>query len=191
MSIYFKEKFKNEIIAIGERVINYCTDQNISLWVKFMLFRQYVKWNMKEEAKRILCTLPSEVWYTQDVNAGDILDGEEWRQNQQLRIIRFTILLCDFIGAYAYNAGLSPLQKIEWLNTGMQIKSLVSTIMDDKGSLVNHIDSAFHNICIAELYCEAGDAENAVNCIEKATQDAMHHIDAMDQTDESGNNYFP
>lgn len=46
------EKLKNEIITIGERVINYCTDQNISLWVKYQLFNQYVKWNMKEEAKK-------------------------------------------------------------------------------------------------------------------------------------------
>lgn len=184
------EKFKNEIITIGERVINYCTDQNSCLWVKFQLFRQYVKWEMKEEAKKILYTLPSEVWYTQDVNAGDVLDGEEWRQNQQLRIIRFTILLCDFIGAYAHKAGLESLQKIEWLKTVMQIESLVSTINDGEGNLVNYIESAFQNICIAELYCEAGDIENAMNYVEKATQNSMYHIDIMDQTDEHGKNYF-
>lgn len=185
------EKFKNEIITIGERVINYCTDQNICLWVKFQLFKQYVKWEMKEEAKKILYTLPSEVWYTQDANAGDVLDGEEWRQNQQIRIIRFSVLLCDFIGTYAYKAGLDSLQKIKWLKTVMQIESLISTINDDEGNLIAHVSSAFQNICIAELYCEAGDIENALNYVEKATQDSMYHIDIMDQADEHGNNYFP
>jgi len=73
----------------------------------------------------------------------------------------------------------------------MQIHNLVSSIIYGESSLVNHIDRAFHNICIAELYCEAGDGENAINYVEKATQDAMHHIDVMDQTDENGNNYFP
>lgn len=185
------DNYKNEIITIGERVIQYCSDQNINLWVKHQLFKQYVKWNMKEEATKILNTLPSEVWYTQDVNAGDILDGEEWRQNQQLRIIRFTMLLSTFIGAYAYKAGLDPLQKIKCLDAEMQIKNLINTIIDGKGSLINHIDLAFHNICIAELYCEAGDIENAMNYVETSTEDAMYHTNAMDQTDENGNNYFP
>jgi DNA-binding XRE family transcriptional regulator len=182
---------KNEIIAIGEKVINYCTDQNICLWVKFQLFNQYVKWNMKEEAKKILYTLPSEVWFTQDVNSGAVLDGEEWRQNQKLRIIRFTILLTDFIGAYAYKAGLDSMKKIECLKAVSQIKTLVSAINDNEGNLVTHIDSAFQNICIAELYCEAGDSENSLDYVEKATQDSMYHLDAMDQTDENGNNFYP
>lgn len=185
------ENIKNEIISIGERVINHCTDQDIVLGVKYLLFKQYVKWEMKEEAKKILHTLPSEVWFTQDANAGDVLEGDEWQQNQRLRIIRFTNLLTDFIGAYTVKASLDSLKKIDWLKARMQIKSIISTIIDNEGNLIDHIECAFHNIYIAEIYCEAGDSENAIDYVEKATQDSMYHLDTMDQTDENGNNFYP
>lgn len=182
------KKLKNEIITIGERIINYCTDQNTSLWAKWQLFNQYVKWGMKEEAKKIVYTLPSEAYYTQDLTLGYVLEGEEWLQNQKLRIIRFTIMLCDFINAYATKADLDTLQKIECLKAVMQIKSLTKPIHGDEGG--THIENAFQNICIAELYCEAGDIENALNYVEKATQESMYHIDIMDKTNEDGSNYF-
>lgn len=182
------EKLKNEIITIGERIIHYCTDQDTSLWAKWQLFNQYVKWGMKEEAKKIVYSLPSEAYYTQDLTLGYVLEGEEWLQNQKLRIIRFTIMLCDLIGAYANKADLDALQKIECLKAIAQIKNLTKPIHGDEGG--THIENAFQNICIAELYCEAGDTENALSYVEKATQDSMVHMDMMDKTNEDGSNYF-
>ncbi|MDR0861979.1 MAG: helix-turn-helix domain-containing protein [Oscillospiraceae bacterium] len=183
---------RKEIIAIGERIINYSTDQNISLWAKWQLFRQYIKWNMREEAKKILTTLPSEVWYTQDANAGYVLDGEEWRKNQQLRIIRFTILLGDFMREYAEKADLSPLERINCLKTNAQIESLVGATYGDRsgGNSTASIDSAFANIRLAELYCEAGDGENALQHIEIAARDSLRHVETMDTTNDDGSNYF-
>ena len=180
-------QFKNEIITIGERIVNYCADQDICLWGKFQLFRQYVKWGMKEEAKKILKTLPSEVWYTQDVNAGAVLEGEEWLRNQRLRIVRFSILLCDFIGAYAHKADLDILQKIEWFKTVIQIEDFISPLTDS----VDHVNRAFQNIHIAELYSEIDDLDNTLRYIENATQESLYHTHMMDQTDKQGNNYFP
>ena len=50
---------------------------------------------------------------------------------------------------------------------------------------------AFEYIDLAELYCQASDVENAVDYVEKATQDSMQHIDQMDKTNESdGGNYM-
>lgn len=178
------EEFKNEIITIGRRILN-STDQNACLGHKVKLLQQYVKWGMKEEAEKILYTLPSEVWYTQDANAGLVLEGEEWRKNQELRIIRFTYLLCHFINAYAHKADLDILQKIEWKRTAMQIESLISPIHE-----IVPLERALPNIDIAELYCEAGDIENALDYVEKATKDSLYHIDKMDQTNEDGSNYF-
>ena len=186
------EKFKDEIITVCERIIKHSTDQNMCLRTKYQLFHQYIKWDMKEEAKKILDTLPSEIWYTKDANAGYVLEGEEWRQNQQVRIIRFTVILGDFMRAYANKAD-DILRKIECLKAVMQIESLIGGAIyndDERDSQISHIDNAFQNIRIAELYCEMGDIENALNYTEKATRDSMYHIDQMDKTNADGSNYL-
>ncbi len=180
------KEFKNEIISIGERIINYCTNQDTSLWTKWQLFRQYIKWDMKDDAKKILYTLPSEVWYTQDVNIGAVLEGKEWADNQLHRIGRFAILLCDTIEVYADKADLGPLEKIKWYKKSMQI---YSEIYEDEGDLIVHSNRDFANVLIAELYCVAGDIENALNYVENATQDAIYHSNHMDKDREHG--YFP
>ena len=182
------EQYKDEIIKIGERVIQYCTDQSICPGAKYVLFKQYVKWDMKEEAKKILRTMTAEVWATQDVCAGDLLDGDEWRRNQCLRIIRFKNLLCEFIEAYAYEIDLQPLEKIERFKAMMQVERTLSPVTGEQEDLVSH---SFNNIRIAGFYCEAGDAENALSCVEKATQYSLSHIEQMYQPDEHGNNYMP
>ena len=161
----------DEIIEIGERIINYCTDQSISLRAKHTLFMQYVKWGMKEEAKKIVCTLPSEEWYAYGANVGYVLEGEEWRQNQQTCICRYTYQLCGAIRTYADITCADSLQKIERLKKMMQIYSVV---YDDEGDLIVYSERELNNIAIAELYCRADDVSNALNYLEKATQDSIY-----------------
>ncbi|MCL2446715.1 MAG: helix-turn-helix domain-containing protein [Oscillospiraceae bacterium] len=182
------EQDKDEIIQIGEKVIEYCKDQTITLWTTWLLIRQYVKWDMKEQAKKLVYSLPAEAYYTQELTLKYVLEGEEWLQNQVMRIERFSIMFCDFIGEYMQKATLDIAQKIEWSKAIMQIEHLTNQIC---GEEVNHITSAFHHVCIAEMYCEAGDAEQTMQHVELATQDAMHHTHQMDQTTEEGNNYYP
>lgn len=188
------EKFKNEIIAVGERVIR----NNPNNWgIKSQLVRQYAKWGMKEEAKKILDTMPGGMWDSREVWQGCILEGEELRKHYQARIIRTTALLDYFMGNYINKAVSEPLKKIEWMKTMKQIGELISQIYDegarevmDGGDSSKHLESAFHNIAIAGLYCQAGDRENALDCVEKATQESMYHIDEMDKTTETGSNYM-
>ena len=61
---------------------------------------------------------------------------------------------------------------------------------DEEDETEDSVGSAFGNIGTAKLYCEAGDIENALEHLEKATQDSMHHIDVMDKTCEDGSNYY-
>ena len=178
------EKIKAEIITVGEKIIN----NNPADWgIKVQLIRQYTQWNMKEKAKKILNTLPAEAWDTQEPWTGLLLDGEEWQKDTQLRIIRFTILLCYFIGNYSNRADLDILQKIECRKAIMQIESLTSPM---SGNNIDSVDSAFSNISIAGLYCEANDKENALDYVEKATRDSMNHIEQMDKTNNDGSNYM-
>jgi len=187
------DSHKDEIIAIGENIMEYCTDQNTTLWVKYQLIRQYAKWDMKEQAKKIVYSLPKDAYSTQELTMKYVLEGEEWLEDQVWRIERFSIMFCDFIGEYIHkaalhNRALDIQQKIKWSKAIMQIESLTNEI---SGEEVCHLGNAFHHVCIAEMYCEAGDTENALDFVEKAVQDSMHHIDQMDQTTESGNNYYP
>ena len=179
------EKHKDEIITVGERLIN----NNPNNWgIKYQLVQRYAGWGMKEEAKKILDTMPAEIWDTQEPWAGLLLEGEEWVNNQKLRIIRATMLLDYFIASYAHKADLNPLQKIECWKASMQIEALGSSISD---TALDTSNRATVNINIAELYCEVNDNENALNCIEKATQDAMLHIDYIHKTnDDDGGNYM-
>jgi len=182
------DSHKEEIIAVGENIMEYCTDQSVTLWAKYLLIRQYAKWNMKSQAKKIVDTLPSEAYYTQDMMLKYVLEGEAWLENQVMRIERFSIMFCDFIEEYIQKAALDIQQKIDWTKAVMQIESLTNEI---SGEEVCHLGNAFHHVCIAEMYCEADDTGNALAHVENATQDAMHHIYQMDQTTESGNNYYP
>jgi len=187
------DSHKDEIIAIGERIMEYCTDQSTTLWVKYQLIRQYAKWGMKEQAKKIVYSLPKDAYFTQELTLKYVLEGKEWLEDQVMRIERFCIMFCDFIGEYIHKARLHKADldiqnKIKWSKAIIQIEALTNEI---SGEAENGIGNAFHHVCIAEMYCEAGDTENAIVYVEAATQDSMDHIHQMDQTTESGNNYYP
>ena len=180
------EKYKDEIITLGEKAGN-----------KIDLIQLYVKWGMKEEAKKILNTMPGEIWDAKEVWYGCILEGEKWRKHQQVTMIRITVLLSHFIGEYKNKAGLEPLQKIECIKILRQIGNIMAPITSDVVSSFHddveapdYVDSAFGNISLAGLYCEVGDIENALDCVEKGTRDSMHHIDVMDKTNADGSNYM-
>jgi transcriptional regulator with XRE-family HTH domain len=187
------EKHKAEIITVGERVIN--LDPN-NWGIKGQLVQMYGGWGMKEEAQKILDTMPGEIWDSREVWKGFILEGEELRKHYQARIIRIYYLLDYFIQGYM-GSGIDVLQKIYWKKAFFQIGNLISKLYDegarevmDSGDSSKHLESAFFNIGLAELYCEAGDSENALECVEQAAQDSMHHIDIMDKTTETGANYM-
>ena len=173
------EEYKNEIISIGERIIN---NEPNNWGIKTQLIEQYSQLGMKNEAKKILHTLPGEIWDTQEIWAGKVLEGEEWIENQQGRIRRFAFLLTDFIKDYADGADLDIQKIIEWRKAVLQINNLISAIYDDESDLITiSSDRAWDNIAVAELYCEAGDIENALNYVEKATQDAIYYCNNMDK----------
>lgn len=183
-------KFKDEIISVSERIIN-LSDYKSSLSHRVQLIRQYVEWDMKDDAQKILKTLPVEIWDTQEPWIGLLLDGEEWRKNQQHRIIRAKYLLEYLISGYLNKADLDTIQKIEYRKAKMQIDELISTIAyDNVNDSVNHLELAFENIILAELYCETGDTQKALDFIGKASQDSMHHINQMDKTNADGSNYM-
>ena len=179
------EKHKNEIIKVGEWVIN----NNPNNWlVKHQLVEQYAGWGMKEEAKRILDTMPSEIWDSQEPYIGLLLDGEEWLENQKLRILRARYYLEYLIGVYIHKADLDVLKKLECRKAKFQIENLIDEMV---GYSINHLERAFINIGFAQSYCEIDDIKNALEHLETGTQNSLHHTDEMDKTNEDdGGNYM-
>jgi len=182
------DSHKDEIIAVGENIMEYCTDQNTVGWTKFLLIRQYVKWGMKGQAKKIVASMPTEAYYTQDLTLKYVLEGEEWLRNQENSMVRFTIILMGIVDDYGQRADLDALRKVEYTKAAMQIESLVYPLCGEEPDRINR---AFLHIRIAALYCGAGKAEEALAHVEKAAQDAMHHVSQMYQTTQEGNNYYP
>ena len=174
------EKFKDEILKIGERLGNKFA---------FSFIMQLSRWGMKEETKNLVYKLPAEAYDTQDLTMKFVLEGEELINDYKLRIVRFAIMLSDFISGYSNEADLDIMQKIECRKAVMLVESLPSTIVDS--TWVDTVARTFQNIGIAELYCEAGDIENALNYVENAVQDSMHHIEQAHKTEEDGSNYLP
>jgi len=173
------EKFKEEILKIGERIKD----------GKYSFIKQLAKWGMKEEAKKIVYTLPAGAYDTQEMTMRYVLEGEELINDFRFRIVRFAIMLAGFIGGYLDAADLNTLQKIECRKAMMYVESLPSKI--GSSGWADTAERAEQNISVAELYCEAGDIENALNYLENATQDSMLHIDRLYEIGENGSNYLP
>ena len=177
---------KREIIAMGRRIES-AAEPCYAL--KFLLIRQYARWGMTDDARRIVDSLPAEAYFTQDLTLGYVLKGEAWRQNQELRIVRFTIMLCDMLKAYAHKAALDAPQKITCLKAAMQVAQAAQSVTGSDDDA--HLALAFENIALAELYAEAGDVENTLLHTENATDEAMHHLERMEKPNADGSHYFP
>jgi len=187
MSAAGDQTHKDEIIATNLRIIH-LSDYKSSLSHRCQLIRQYAKWGMKTEARQLLDTLPDEIWHSKEPWLGLVLEGEAWEENQRSRMVRAKYLLQYLVDGYIEKAGIDVAQKLACRHAKMQIEQLIDTIT---GQETEPIEYAFEHIGLAALYAQAGDAENTLNYIEKATQDAMHHTEQMDTTNEDdGGNYM-
>lgn len=181
-------KFKDEIISISERIIG-VADYESSLEHRVQLVRNYAQWGMLKDAKRILDTLPCEIWNTKEPWSGLVLEGDEWRENQRHRIVRAAMLLDYLLVGYSHDEDLDTLKKIECQKFTLVLDDMIHSI---SGTDKDTVNSACVKAKIAALYCEIGDIENALSYVEKATQDSMLHLDQMYKTNEDdGGNYMP
>jgi len=183
--------FKDEIIMISKRIIN-LADYKSSLHHRVQLIRNYAKWDMKEEAKQLLDTLPAGIWEAREVWLGLILEGEAWVKHTKHSIVRAMYVIESYARDFEQKANLSPQKAIEFRKSFMEIVRLINVgLLDDTS--VNHLEVAFDYIIIAELYGTLGDKDNVLCHIELATEHSlMHPTDQMDITNEDdGGNYMP
>jgi len=167
------EKFKDEIITISEKIIK-STDYKTSLPYRVQLIYYYKKWNMKNEARKLWETLPSEIYHTQDPLSGYVIEDKNWDKDQKKRIIKATEHLSELISGYLEKAELDILQKIELKKSNVEIRNLEDMMLNYINNKNFHLNERIdENIDIAELYCELGEVENAVDYVEKVTHDTI------------------
>lgn len=182
---------KDEIIALSIRMIN-TVDYQSSLPNRVQLIQNYIRWGMKEEAKKLINTLPTSMRYTKLPYLDLVLESrEEWDQAEiQINAISETgnvsfmyeamQLLLLSIDQFLEKNDLSAMQKIEKYKTKQQIRLLLSTILwGTENNEGNEVQIANDNREIASLYCEIGDKENALDYIEKAVQSTIKHDEHM------------
>jgi len=166
---------KDEIISTNKRMIN-LTDYRSSLGHRVQLLRNYALWGMKEEAKEIIETLPDEIWYTKEPWLALVLEGEEWRKSQKIRIKNAGELFVHIVNDFKEKE-TSTLQKIECHKAIIQIEKLVNTIAyNGEERDFAHWPCVFESIYIAQLYCDLNNASDALEWLEKAVQHTLHYL---------------
>jgi len=179
-------KCKDEIISTNKRMIN-LTDYKSSLGHRAQLLQNYALWGMNEEAKEIIETLPDEIWHTKEPWLGLVLEGEEGRKNQKIRIKNAGELFVHLVNGFKEKE-TSILQKIECHKAIIQIEHLVNIIAYNKEERdFAHWSCVFESINIACLYCEMNNASDALEWLEKAVQHTLHYL----KFHEEGYNYRP
>ena len=179
---------RKEIMDIGERIINHSKNINLVSDTKFILIKYYSKWGKKDEGKKIVSTMPSCAYDTQELVLKYVLDGEDLISDTRHRIVRYAIILSDFIGLYAQKADISLQEKIECIKATKAVEEMPSNLKIS--SWLDTTSRALTNIHIAELYCETGDSINAMRYTTAAVDDALLHVAQMYETNDVGGNYL-
>lgn len=184
-------KHTAEIISICQRIISFA-DYRDSLYYRVELIRLYAEEGMKNEAKKLLDTLPNSYHNVSLTHSGLILEGEEWLKNQKSSIFQAMLQLEDLLIGYPHLYTQDTDVILKFRKTQVQVRELLGEIIyDNPAENINHFEFALTNAFLAEQYCNMGDMENAILHIEKATEDSLHHIDCMDNGDDYGRKMIP
>lgn len=162
-------RYNEEIISIGERILNYCHDDAIRMEAKKLLFRHYCGTNRKIKAIEIASTLPDEC---KEEILYWALDGEDRLNHLKELIIHNTRDLTWAIWAYATHTG-STEDKIKFLLSLQNIEKIIYS-QGDYGHVF--ISRARISATLAELYLQSNDIKNCIINIENAVNAAISYV---------------
>jgi len=165
-------EYRDEIIDLSIRMIN-TVDYKSSLPNRVQLVLSYVRWGMKEEAQKMLDTLPHSMWDTQTPYIN--LVKEEDEPHIANFIMGVMAMTHSSIDQFLDKMDFSIAQKIEKRKTKLQIIRLFNSLagIEDIQAL-DRPSFAYENINIARLCCEIEDKESALDQIEEAIEHAKY-----------------
>jgi len=182
-------EYKKEMITIGTSFIN-SVDYKTSLHARTLLIKLYSGWGMREEAKKLINTLPENMYQTQESWLDFVTEGKEKEENQKRCIHMAKEILIRSIKRFSDDSDLSVMQKIEYYEASTQIRNLTAKIISDdtknRGLIypLEQLKSTFENIELAELYCETEDSGTTLDCVEKAMNNSLNFIEFMSNPNE-------
>ena len=161
----------NEIIALGEKVLNECTEDYLRHNVIQILCYEYPE----EKAVKLAETMPTLELTSESLLAQIYKQGDkrfEKRKNYTIRLISNAIFDLHRIntrldsGKYAYTID-------EEILLCKKSLTLLDVLFENKDYGEYIIDVISINVQLIKLYCKNGDTENALACFEKVVNEAI------------------
>ena len=161
----------NEIIALGEKVLNECTEDYLRHNVIQILCYAYPE----EKAVKLAETMPTLELTSESLLAQIYKQGDkrfEKRKNYTIRLISNAIFDLHRIntrldsGKYAYTID-------EEILLCKKSLTLLDVLFENKDYGEYIIDVISINVQLTKLYCKNGDTENALDCFEKVVSEAI------------------
>ncbi len=162
------QKYDAEITALGERIMNYCPDQNIRLEATARLAFQHCETGRKEIGRKIYETLPSAEYCKENCIYWGVLEKDEVEgfvrnKNQtDYHNLRSSVWLLATCGCIPDKDAITVLKKV------FELEELIS----DGNVIKNGWGHARLNFELACFYANTGDKENSLRhlrlCVEAA-----------------------
>lgn len=159
------EKYKYEIIELGEKILSGCTDDDIRIEAKSRLGFHYCEIGEIEKGRQILETLPS-MTFSRELNIRFALKDEELLEHICRQIVLYTNELVWNIWRYRKNTSLSAREQLDLMDKMEQIVRIIYDEEDLKGWY--YLLPKFWIIGRAPLLLELGDCESALRLIERS-----------------------
>lgn len=150
------KRYDEEIISIGERILNYCHEDSIRMETKRLLFRHYCDTNRKPKARSIVDTLPEEN-ASKETNIYWLLEGDERMHYLKERISVYTNHLLWAIWALAMHSNETE-EKINALQSVLHIEK---TIYQNEDYGFQFYTQARIHATLSELYLDVNQLEQA------------------------------
>lgn len=168
------EKYKYEIIELGEKILSGCTDDDIRIEAKSRLGFHYCEIGEYEKGRQILETLPS-MTFSRELNINYALKDEELLNHICRQTGRYADELVWNIWRYTKKAALSAREQLELMDKMEQIVRIIYDEEDLKGWY--YLLPRFYIIGKVPLLLELDEHETALRLIEKSAE----YLERFDQ----------
>lgn len=163
-------RYDEEIIAIGERILNYCHDDDIRMEAKRLLLRHYCDTGNKTKALHLVNTLPEEN-ASKETNLYWVLEGNERNAYLKERICSYTSSLTWAIWALATHTPDLEF-KLMALHTLQKIEDVVYEASDYGEQFYSR---ALMSATLSQLYLQKGSLHEAISHADAAVTAAISY----------------
>ena len=171
-----REKYDDEIIRIGERIVKYCSDLDLRLEATARLAFQHCEMGRKEKGREIYETMPTmeqcreqNIWWA--LEEDEKLPFLREKIRNEYNILSSSVWLLGESGCLSDEESLAVMKKLN---------DLQGVILDNQNSLDSWGEARIPFV-IAEIYMRLNDTASAFNYLNKAAQAAKRFDERPDE----------